>query len=76
MRLKVVLIISGLLCLPNVFFRKSPFLFRRAFHFRKNIYHQMPVKEEIVHFRGLVFFRMRFPEMDICENSGYNMLTD
>lgn len=32
-----VLIISCLQSLKNVFFRKSPFLFRQSFHLRKNI---------------------------------------
>ena len=71
-----MLIISGLLCPQKVFFRKSPFLFRQAFHFRKNIFHQMLVNEEGVRFMALIFFRMKFLKMDICENSGYNMLSD
>ena len=73
---KGILIISGLLCVQNVFFRKSPFLFRSAFHFRKNIFRQMLVDEVVVYFIALIFFRMWFQKMDICENFGYNMLSD
>ena len=36
----------------------------------------MFVNEEVVYFMALIFFRMRFPKMGICENFGYNMLSD
>ena len=71
-----MLIISGLLCPQKVFFRKSPFLFGQAFHFRKNIFHQMLVNEDSMCFNTLIFFRMKFLNTVICENFGYNMLSD
>ena len=36
----------------------------------------MFVNEEFAYFMALIFFRMRFPKMDICENFEYNMLSD
>ena len=73
---KGVLIISGLPRTQNAFFRKFPFLFGQAFHFRKNIFHQMLVNEEGVRFMALIFFRMKFLKTVICENFEYNMLSD